>query len=227
MKLKFISIALIFTNIQFVYCQIKNDWSFKRELISYMQSPKDTIYIEDRKKLERIGVLKCNDSLVTFNDTTKSGRRIFISISNTKFIADKHSLHLSDTVFKFIHNEKRIDYLITRNLIDGRPSYGTDGGYPNFEMNALKIKWNRNWLSIPDSAFQNLLETHLCLSYLPVEAYITKNNKLLYIYIAASDGAGSYAVKFVFDRNKYLTRIVNRNECSDGFDFLDANASCD
>ncbi len=189
-----------------------------------MQTPKDTIYIQDRKKLEKIGGLKCTDTIVTFNSTTKSGDKISISIRNKKFIASNHTLNLADTVYKFIHNEKRIDYLIAKDLIDGRRAFGIDGTYPKVELSEIKIKWNDTWLTIPDSAFHNLYETHLCFDYLPVEAYVTKNNKLLYIYISASDGVGSYSVKLVFNRQKYLTRIVNINEMTDGYDFLDATA---
>lgn len=213
--------------VQLSYGQIKSNWGFKKELISYMQSPSDTIYIQDRKILEKIGGLKCTDTTVTFNYTTKSGDKVFISIKNSIFVPAKHTIYLSDTVFKFIHNEKRVDYLIEKNLIDGRPAYGNNTNYPQVEIEKIKIRWNDTWLIIPDSAFHNLYETHLCLDYLPVESYVTNNGKLLYVYIYASDGAGSYAVKLIFNRNKYLTRIVNTNECSIGFDFLDANANCE
>ncbi|MEP7127718.1 MAG: hypothetical protein ABI729_02570 [Chitinophagales bacterium] len=204
---------------QTTFAQINDSWAFKNELISYMQTPGDTIYIQDRKKLEEIKEMTCADTTVTFNDMSKSGERIYITISKTKFISAKHTIEVPDTVFKFIHNEKRVDYLIVKDLIDGRPAYGIDGNYPLFELNRLTIKWNGAWLTIPDSAFHNLYETHLCSA----EAYLTNDNKLLYLYISASDGAGSYAVKLVFNRRQYLTRIVNRNEMTDGYDFLDAN----
>lgn len=183
-----------------------------------MQSPKDTIYIQDRKKLEKIDGLTCNDTNVTFNYKSKAGENIYISISNTKYLAANHTLLLLDTVYKFIHNQKKIDHLISKNIIDGKPAYGIDGGPPTFEISELKINWNYSWLIIPDSSFHNLYQTHLGT----VEAYITKNNQLLYLYISASDSAGSYSVKIVFNRKKYLTRIVNRNEMTNGYDFLDA-----
>lgn len=190
-----------------------------------MQSPKDTVYIEDRKKLEKIGGLKCTAATAIFKSKTKTGDSIYISIRNKKFIASNHSLYLADTIFKFIHNEKRIDHLIAKDLIDGKRAFGIDANYPNVELSEIKIKWNHTWLKIPDSAFHNLYETHLCLDYLPVEAYLNRAKTLLYIYISASDGAGSYSVKLVFDRHKYLTRIVNRNEMTDGYDFLDATTT--
>jgi hypothetical protein len=204
--------------------QISNSWTFKNELIGYMQTPKDTIYIQDRKKLKKIRGLKCTDTTATFKGFTNIGDKISISIHNKKFIHSNHTLDLSDTVFKFMHNEKRVDYLITKDLIDGRVAFGIDGNYPNIELSDIKIQWNNIRLTIPDSAFHNLYETHLCLEHLPVEAYVTKDKKLLYIYISASDGIASYCVKFVFSRQKYLTRIVNINEMTDGYDFLDGTA---
>lgn len=220
----FISALLFVLIVQTTLGQISNSWFFKRELIGYMQSPKDTIYIQDRKQLEKIGGLQCTDTTVTLHSKTKAGEGIFISIHNKKFVASNHTLDLADTVYKFTHNEKRVDYLIAKNLIDGKTAYGIDGGYPMLEIKELKIKWNNVWLTIPDHAFHNLYDTHLCLDSTPVEAYISKDNKLLYLYIAASDGAGSYSVKLVFNRQEYLTRIVNRNEMTDGYDFLDATA---
>ena len=218
------STIIFLLTVRVTYGQISNSWPFKSELLSYMQTSKDTIYIHDRKKLEKIVGLKCIDTAVTFNSTTKTGDRIYILLRNKKFIKSKHTLDLVDTVYKFNHNEKIIDGLIAKDLIDGKQAFGIDGTYPKMEMSLIKIKWNSIWLTIPTSAFHNLYETHLCLDHLPVEAYITKNNKLLFLYIYASDGAGGYAVKLVFNRQKYLTRIVNRNEMTDGYDFLDATA---
>ena len=220
----FIPILFFLLTVQTAFGQISDSWEFKRELIDYMQTPRDTIYIQDRMQLEKIGGLECTDTTVTFNYTTKTDDQIFISIHNKKFIATNHTLDLADTVYTFIHNKKRIDDLIVKNLIDGREAFGIDGTYPRVELDNIRIKWNNTWLTIPDSAFHNLYETHLCLDYFPVEAYLTKDNKLLYIYIAASDGIGSYSVKLVFNRQKYLTRIVTRNEMTHGYDFLDATA---
>lgn len=228
MKLKSITLILFLTltTLQYSYGQIKGNWKYKRELISYMQSPKDTIFIQDRKNLEKVDGLYCNNYIIKFNYKCKNGDSLNIKIENTIFIKSKHTINVLDSVYKFINNEKRV-VLIARNLIDGKPAFGIDGYCPKIEIKSLKIKWDNNWLDIPESAFQNLYETHLCIDYMPVEAYITNDNKFLYLYISASDGAGSYAVKFIFDRTKYRTRIVNRNECSNHYNFIDATEGCE
>jgi len=88
----------------------------------------------------------------------------------------------------------------------------------------LKIcQWNGLDISIPDSTFSNLYEHNMCSDYLAVEAYIFKIKKL-FIYVNTSDGAGEYSVKFVFDKEKYLIRIVTTNEMTNGYDFFDGTA---
>src|ERR1041385_8915921 len=156
-------ITLTFSAICCLHAQIKNNWEFKNELISYMESPHDTIYIQDRKKLEKIGGLKCNDSSATFKSKSLAGDSITIFITSTSFIPRKH-------------------IFVTPDSIDGKRAFGDNTLYPEKEIKTLQIKWGNNQLIIPDSAFHNLYEMHLCLSYRPVEAYITKNNKLLYLY---------------------------------------------
>lgn len=207
--------------------QISNSWEFRKELISYMEKPADTIYIQDRKQLEKIHGLQCNDTSATFDFRTKSGESIYLSIHSKPFDASSHTTDLTDTTYVIVNNEKRIDHIIVKGIIDGKQAYGVDGGYPKSELNDIKIKWNGSWLVIPDSAFHNLYEVHLCNKDAPVEAYLANHKSLLYIYISASDGAGSYSVKFIFNRQKYITRIINRNEITDGYDFLDATAKTD
>lgn len=209
---------LFLTIFQNVFGQMKPDWQFRSEYMAHLLAPKDTIYIEDRHHLEKFSVSSSNDSKAILNYTAKSGDKISINILTGKFEPSKHNLHINDTVFKSINNEKQVDHIVSKDLIDGTRAYGIDGGFPLKEIKELKIKWNDKWLAIPDSAFKNLFEIHPTT----IEAYISKDKTLIYLYISASDGAGSYSVKFVFDKKNYITRIVNTNECTNGFDFLDA-----
>ena len=197
---------------------MKPNWQFRSEYMKNLISHNDTIYIQDRHHLEKISGLKSTDSSAAFNYTSLSGDKISFTINTGKFDPSKHQLHLNDTVFKLINNEKKIDYLEEKDLVDGHKAYGNDGNIPVKEIKTIKIKWNDVLLTIPASAFKNLFEIHTKT----IEAYLSKDKKLLYVYISASDGAGSYAVKFVFGKKKYITRMISTNECTDGFDFLDA-----
>lgn len=217
----FICIALA-CELRIASAQIPPGWLMKEELIGYMESPKDTIYIQDRKKLQRVRGRRCISHGVRFIDPTLS---LSIQISEKRF----------DPLHHIIHYPGKDSLSDWDGMVDGKPSYGIDvydhtvqgvGGLR--EISQMKIIWNGEKLKIPKSAIQNLYEAWLCSSHAPsVEAYVTNDNRLLYIYVSGSDAGESYAVKFIFDRKGFVTRIINRNECSDVYDFLDANDSCD
>ncbi|MDF1571580.1 MAG: hypothetical protein P1P82_08200 [Bacteroidales bacterium] len=202
------------------------DWDrvLRQELFSALNTPADSIYIEDRKHLEKVKGLTCSSDIINFYYTTKTGDKIEIQIVKGPFEPLKHENELVDTVYKLINGQKHVDYLLVKNIIDGRYSYGIDGTIPKSEIKSLTIKWNEQNLIIPDTAFSNLYQPHICLDNLQVEPYLTRDNKNLYIYLSGSDAAGGYSVKFIFDTRKYLTRIVGTNEMTNGYDFLDGTA---
>jgi hypothetical protein len=204
------------------------DWEkrFRQELFESLVNPADSVYVMDRKPLERIAGIKCNGKVFMINSTAKNGDKIEIKIEKGDFEPMKHQIYLNDTIPEIVNGRKLYNMLKVKNLIDNRYSYGIDGTMPRSEIKSLAIKWNEINLSIPDSSFSNLYQPHLCLDYLPVEVYLFKN-EFLFIYISGSDAAGSYSVKFVFDNKKYLTRIIGTNEMTDGFDFLDGTAIYD
>ncbi len=210
--------TIILTILTTLSC-LSQDWekSFRDELYNSLTNPTDSIYILDRHQLEKVGDMTCNNKVVTFSYLTQSKERIEIRIEKGDFEPKKHKIYLFDTI-STIANAHEI-----KNLIDNRYSYGIDGDMPITVFKDMSIKWSGHDISIPDSAFSNLYEPHLCSDYLAVEAYISKN-KNLFVYVNASDGAGGYAVKFVFDKEKYLTRIVTTNEMTNGYDFLDGTA---
>jgi hypothetical protein len=214
-------ITIILTILTTLSC-FSQDWekSFRVELFESLVNPSDSIYVMDRKLLEKILGMTCKENVVVFENTAKNGDIIKIKIEKQDFEPSRHNVYLFDTV-NIIDNAVEV-----KNLIDNRYSYGIDGTMPRTEIKSMTIKWNEINLTIPDSAFSNLFQPHLCLDYLPVEAYIF-NNQYLYIYISGSDAASGYSVKFVFDKRKYLTRIVGINDMTDGFDFLDGTAKYD
>jgi hypothetical protein len=190
---------------------MKPNWQFRDELMDNMISPRDTIYICDRHKLEKFSGLQFTDTTATINYNTKKEDKISISIKTGKFDPPKHRLHLTDK-----GNEPNA--MIVVNQIDGKRAYGIDGDSPRREIKKLKIKWNDKWLTISDNSFVNFYEIHPKT----IEVYLSKSQKFIYLYISASDGAGGYSVKFVFDKNGFVTRLISTNECTDGFDFIDA-----
>jgi len=213
--------TIILTILTTISC-FSQDWekSFRDELYNSLTNQTDSIYILDRQKLEKVSGMTCNNNIVTFSYLTQSKERIEIRIEKGDFEPSKHKIYLFDTI-STIANAHEV-----KNLIDNRYSYGIDRDMPKTEIKNISIKWSGLDISIPDSAFSNLYEPHLCSDYLAVETYIFKNKKL-FVYVNASDGAGGYAVKFVFDKEKYLTRIITTNEMTNGYDFLDGTAKYD
>ncbi|MDP4230557.1 MAG: hypothetical protein Q8916_09170 [Bacteroidota bacterium] len=196
-------------------CQIRSGWEFKDELISCMESPKDTIYVQDRRKLRRVRHRHCVPNGVSFVDSSVS---LSIQIWDKPFDSVHHSISWSAN-----------DTDGWGGWIDGKQAYGIDlydsttGVSGIREIARMNIVWAGVKLKIPRKAIHNLYAAWLCDSLADqVEAYVTPDRKLLYIYVAGSDASGSYAVKFIFDRKGYITRIVTDAEDFASFDFLDA-----
>lgn len=219
------------------FAQLRSGWekevdaSFDEKLINHLQSVKDTVYIQDRKKLRRVRHRHCTSNGVRFADSSLS---LFIEISQKPFDSLHHKFQrikdtskdtLSDTT---VYRDSSESWYV---LVDDAWTYGADFEYASQEeikeITKFKIIWNGVTLTIPRQAYHDLYNAWLCDSHAqPVEAYITKDSKLLYIYVSGSDASESYAVKFVFDRKGYVSRILSREwDCKDPFDFFDA--TCD
>ena len=193
------------------------NWELRDELLGYMNSPADSQYIEDRNELVKLDLHRCTDSTIAFDYySKKKGEYISIRVFFSAFDSSAHVINYSTSGGIYSHV----------STIDGKMPYGTDGDLPRNEISKLEITWNSQRVSIPVSAFHNLYEPHDCQDVSP-EAYLNSNRKLLYLYLSGSDGAGSYSVKLIFDSTAYLSRIINLNECSDGYDFLDGKGSCE
>jgi hypothetical protein len=218
-KNKLLLIVSLLVFVEFCNGQISPKWTFHDELIENLEFPRDTIYIQDRKKLEKLDGLGTSHNNAVIHYTSKAGGNVSILIASSPFNNFKHKVNY-DTVFNSDDKEK---YYCQIQNINGRKAYGIDGDIPKNEIEEFKIEWNNHWLKIPKRAYSDLFEPHP-----DIEAYLSKNNTLLFIYLYGSDGAGSYAVKFIFNKSGYLTRLITTNECVNGFDFLDATAPpCD
>ena len=204
--------------------QIPKKWPHRKELLGYLLQPKDSIFIQNRKKLEALKGRKCNDSMLVFHTKTKSLEPLLIEIKFKRFEKGKHQLHLADTTYKMVNNKKTIDRVFIKNRIDGERSFGNDGEVPKKEIKSIRIVWNKKTLLIPKSAYKNLFELEHCSEFMPAEAYLSKTKKYLFVYLNGSIGGGIYAVKWVFDRKAYVTRIISSNDCTESFDFLDGTA---
>ena len=201
--------------------QINKDSYLYAELIESLEKQSDTIFIEDRNTLREFQFVECNDNYIKFSDKLSSGETLEIELKRKPFISTEHELDLTEAVYKELRGKKVVDYMTVKNLIDNQYSYGIDGNVPNFKIENLTVKINGQQIEIPESVYSNLFEPHFCKSYLPMKAYESSNGKYIYLYMDGSDGAGGYSVKWIFDKNKYISRIVATVEFMNGYDFID------
>ena len=192
--------------------QYFTDIPFHKELLSKLEEKKDTIYICSRLLLEQFNTVEQQDSIITLEYNQYQVR-----ILSKVFEPSKHNLNLVDTIRK---TDGKVDYLETKNIIDGSKAYGIDGDVPNTEIAQFMIKINQEVIQLNDKHISDIYNVNLAKT----EAYFNPQNNLLYVYISGSDAAGSYAIKYVIGDNGYITRII-AEYC--GFDFIDGlNYDC-
>lgn len=192
--------------------QFFTDIPFHKELLSKLEDKKDTIYICSRHLLEQFNTLEQQDSIIILEYNQYQVR-----ISLKVFEPNKHILDLIDTIRK---TDGKVDYLETKNIIDGSKAYGIDGNVPNTEIAQFMIKISQEVIQLHDKQISDIYNVNLAKT----EAYFNPQNNLLYVYISGSDAAGSYAVKYVIGENGYITRII-AEYC--GFNFIDGlNYDC-
>jgi hypothetical protein len=179
---------------------------FYNELKSKLININDTNYIYPRFLLKKFSLKIQIDSVAKYELNQYK-----IIVKKRNFDPQNHSLDLVDSVFR---STGGIDYLEMKNLIDGVKAYGINGDIPKTELYYIELIINNDIFKIPNRFFSDLFNPNLGLS----EVYLEPSKQLIYLYLSGSDGAGSYSIKYVFNFNGYLTRIVTEL-C--GFDFID------
>jgi hypothetical protein len=208
--------------------QISPGWKYKQELLGYLNTLSDSVYITDRADLELLPSASCTDTEVRYFTVTKSGEHIQLAVKSKKFLASLHQLQLTDTVFAISNTySKKVDTVFVRNKIDNTYAYGVYASIPATEISSFIVFRNNIKLQIPKQAYSDLYNIHFCVFPKNPEVYVTKGNAYLYMYFHGSDGGSQYSVKFIFDKTGYVTRIVNKHPCLADFDFIDGFGTCD
>lgn len=91
--------------------------------------------------------------------------------------------------------------------IDGKFFWGTDGEIPTIATASVKVFLNGASISIPENAYDDLYEPRtdtISLVKLP--------DGVVYIKMFNSDGAGAYAVIWIFKDGKYYGRYIDDSE---------------
>ncbi|MFN2430612.1 MAG: hypothetical protein ABR574_11385 [Cryomorphaceae bacterium] len=85
--------------------------------------------------------------------------------------------------------------------IDDRPIWGTDGTYPNNQIDSIKVRFGKERIQIHRVFYSDLFGIDNSF-----EVY--KNNDTYMVHQWNGDGAGAYEIVWVFDKNGLKQRLV-------------------
>jgi hypothetical protein len=184
----------------------KSTADYQREFIRYtidnlLLSQSDSVFISNRWYLPKVKSTSCDSTTTIIKDTMSNGDELIIQINTGTFDNTKHVLKGNSENMKACCMES----------IDGQIPYGAGGIGPNTEIKSLSISLNGKAITIPKHAYQNLFDPNLFDQVhfeRKIEAYTSRNSKYIYVYIYGGRAATNYFAKLIFDREKYVTRIV-------------------
>ena len=164
-----------------------------------LENPADKCFISNRKLLKKLNKKSCDSTSLYIHDTLMNGENCKINITLGNFEEVKHHI-LSNEDSTAIEN------------IDGQFPYGGQYGIPRREIRNIYIEVGGSALKIPIEAYSNFYNPYLCenrmLSW-SINAFESINGDYIYLYIMGGNAAGTYFAKLIFDKTKYLSRIVS------------------
>lgn len=160
-------------------------------------NPNDKYFISNRRKLRQLKTISCDSKGIFIKDKLSDGKRCEVKMEVQPFDSAKHSIVMIDKYFV--------------SSIDGEYPYGGEYAFPDFETTKLSIKINGVEIYIPKDAYKNLFDVNVCTLDgfdRPIEVYESLNGKYIYMYIYGGQNASTYYAKLVFNRERYITRII-------------------
>jgi hypothetical protein len=166
----------------------------------YLEKPSDVQYISNRALLSRLKEINCDDMKTRIRGMLSTGEIVEVLIETQEFDSINHK----------IVRHRKDDYGGTIKAIDGKDPYGGEFG-PEWEISTFTIRVNGTHLVIPQTAYQNLFEPNICQnqSFLrQIEVYTSLDEQFIYVYIYGGDAASTYFSKLIFNKERFLTKIV-------------------
>jgi hypothetical protein len=168
---------------------------------NFLKNPSDIKYISNRTILPKLKQTTCDSVQTKIIGTLSKGETVEILIQTGQFDSTKHT----------ISRYKEKEYGDAIEKIDGQYPYGGEYGMPNNEVKIFSVTVNGKQLKIPKAAYQNLFEPNMCSDgYFDrkIEAYSSIDGQFIYVYIYGGNAASTYFAKLIFNKKKYLTKIV-------------------
>ncbi|MEM9986828.1 MAG: hypothetical protein AAF804_17175 [Bacteroidota bacterium] len=159
----------------------------------------DQSFVSNRELLRPLCVSSCARDSVVIHDTLQGGEWVTLRLTLGEFEPDSHLIEYAPGPDSLIE------------AIDDRPAFGAIDRLPESQISSMSLLIDEQEVLIPPSAFRCFYEVNLCgMEYFlqPAMSYPSLDENYLYLYLYGGQGAGTYLAKLVFDRDRYLTRIV-------------------
>jgi hypothetical protein len=135
---------------------------------------------------------KINSIFSDQNSITFESDKVYIKIKTRQFDKKNHNLSYNK------------EYKNVLEKVDNVEIFGTDGNIPKNEYLNFEIILNSQKIQLPKEAYINLFEPNLDYTLVNYD----ENNNRLFIQSMNSDGAGGYAVIWMFENGKYQDRFI-------------------
>ncbi len=184
---------------------IMGDSAFVEYVLTYLlEAPEDEMFISNRELLPALCVSYCSSSEIVIHDTLDKKRKLDISIRLSPFDSAAHS-------YLYYEGQERLI-----KAIDGMQVYGAVDYLPRVQIDSISITWGKRELKIPREAYEDLYDPTTCFSnpifHQPLSAFLSRDGEYLYVYIYGGRSTGIYFAKLIFDRKRYIKKIVAEYE---------------
>lgn len=121
---------------------------------------------------------------------------------NIKVIIKSEPFNYQANEKYFTEEQLHDDYVVQK--YKGQEIWGTDGTIPRTHYTSITVRIGNQIIEIPKKEIENLFNVNNELA----SCYLNEKNETLYITLKNSDGAGSYEVLFIIEKEKYKGRKV-------------------
>ena len=142
-----------------------------------------------------------NQTVGTFSFEDRNGNQIAkLAVRTRAFDPSRHTLTIAD-----LDTAK----LITK--VDGRAPLGTDGTIPRVEITSMIVSFSGKKIVVPPSLFADCFNPNFYKDAAAVK--LSDSGDSLLVFMAGSDGAGSYQIMWILRKDGRHSRFIN--DCSD------------
>lgn len=134
------------------------------------------------------------DKVGTFKFEKKTGSHVVRVVFHTRtFERSRHRITGDET---------------HQTSIDGRPAIGTDGNFPQVEIDSMRVYFDGQEVKVPSRLYADCFEPHLGKG--DVKLKVGSDFQSVTIEMSGSDGAGGYEMTWRLKKNGRHSRSVEQ-----------------